>query len=76
MNDSHLSPSMRNTGQSHEPSSLRGAPQVQRIGREAYETLMRFLAEDPESPTSPLGTFVANSTKRALKRQIEATFKP
>ncbi|AWD90751.1 hypothetical protein [Pseudomonas phage Alpheus] len=76
MNDSHLSPSMRVHGDTPEPTGLRGAPKVQRIGREAYETLMGFLSEDTESPTSALGVFVANSTKRALRRQIEAHFKP
>ncbi|QPB07319.1 hypothetical protein [Pseudomonas phage BUCT553] len=37
---------------------------------------MSFLSEDTETPTSALGVFVANSTKRALRRQIEAVFKP
>uniref|UniRef100_A0AAU6W0X9 Uncharacterized protein n=1 Tax=Pseudomonas phage Ulitu01 TaxID=3138550 RepID=A0AAU6W0X9_9CAUD len=74
MNERHLSPSMR-SGHS-ESSPVRGAPKVQRIGAEAYDTLMGFLSEDTESPTAPLGLFVANSTKRALRRQIEAVFKP
>lgn len=74
MSDNHLSPSHR--GQSDAPKSLRGAPDTHRIGVKAYETLMGLLAEEPESPTSPLGVFVANSTKRALRRQIEATIKP
>lgn len=74
MNERHLSPSMR-SGHS-ESSPVRGAPKVQRIGAEAYETLMSFLSEDTETPTSALGVFVANSTKRALRRQIEAVFKP
>lgn len=78
MNERHLSPSMRSSGVSPEAgsNSLRGAPKTTRIGAEAFDTLMSFLAEDPEAPTSALGTFVANSTKRDIKRKIEATFKP
>lgn len=77
MNERHLSPSMRAGGVAPEASNgLRGAPPVQRIGREAFDTLMGFLSEDTETPTSALGVFVANSTKRDLRRKIEATFKP
>lgn len=47
-----------------------------RIGREAFDTLMGLLAEDQETPTTPLGVFVANSTKRNLKHKIEVLFKP
>lgn len=76
MSDNHLSPSLRGQSAPAQSSGLRGAPERQRIGEKAYETLMSFLSEATETPTSDLGTFVANSTKRALRRQIEATFKP
>ncbi|WLJ89330.1 hypothetical protein [Vibrio phage vB_ValA_R15Z] len=51
-------------------------PQKKRIGREAFDTLMGLLAEDSESPTTPYGVLVANSTKRNLKKQIEDIFEP
>ncbi|AHN84653.1 hypothetical protein PV_002 (endogenous virus) [Gutovirus Vc1] len=55
---------------------MKGKPKQKRIGREAYDTLMGLLAEAPESPTTPVGVFVANSTKRSLKRQVEELFTP
>lgn len=45
-----------------------------RIGRDVFDTLMGLLAEDSETPTTPYGVLVANSTKRKLKREIEALF--
>lgn len=59
---------------SAEGNSVR--PQKKRIGREAYDTLMGLLAEDSESPTTPYGVLVANSTKRNLRKQIEDLLQP
>lgn len=74
MNDPHISPGLNRFGET--APVVRGQPKPQRIGREAFETLMRLLAEESETPTTSLGVFVANSTKRALRRQIEAQFTP
>ena len=57
-------------------SQVKGKPQQQRIGRTAYDTLMGLLALDSESPTTPYGVLIANSTKRNLKVQIEELFIP
>lgn len=61
---------------SQRETNVRGKKEQQRIGREAYDTLMSLMAEAPETPTTQLGVFVANSTKRNLKLQIESLFKP
>lgn len=61
---------------SQRETTVKGKPTKKRIGREAYDTLMGLLAEAPESPTTPVGVFVANSTKRNLKRQVEELFTP
>ena len=47
-----------------------------RIGRDAYDTLVGMLATVPESPTTPLGVFVANSTKRDLLMRINEKYEP
>lgn len=52
------------------------SPSKKRIGREAYDTLMGLLSEDTETPTTPYGVLVANSTKRSLRKQIEDIFEP
>lgn len=52
------------------------APKPERIGRKAFDTLMSLLAEDPETPVTAHGIFIANSTKRKLKKQIEGLFLP
>lgn len=57
-------------------TNIKGKPSKKRIGREAYDTLIGLLAEAPETSTTPLGVFVANSTKRNLKRQVEELFQP
>lgn len=61
---------------SQRETKVKGKKSKTRIGREAYDTLMGLLAEDRETPTTELGTFVANSTKRNLKIQIESLFVP
>jgi hypothetical protein len=57
-------------------SKVKGKPKLQRIGRDAYDTLMGLLSEDVETPLTPYGVFIANSTKRSLKRQVEGIFQP
>lgn len=52
------------------------SPSKKRIGREAYDTLMGLLSEGTETPTTPYGVLVANSTKRSLRKQIESIFEP
>lgn len=59
-----------------ETKGIRGKPDKKRIGRDAYDTLMSFLAEDLETPTTAYGVLVANSTKRNLRKQIEEIFIP
>lgn len=61
---------------SQRETRVKGKKEVSRIGRDAYDTLVGLLAEEPETPTTPLGVFVANSTKRNLLKQIESLFKP
>ena len=46
------------------------------ISKEAYVSLIGALAEDPESPSSSIGTFVANSERRKLKALIERLLCP
>ena len=58
------------------PRHLVGAPRATRIGREAYDTLMGLLSEDTETPTTPYGVLVANSTKRQLRKKVETLFQP
>lgn len=55
---------------------LKGRPEPVRIGRKAYDTLMGLLSEVTESPVTPYGVLIDNSTKRNLRRQIEELFKP
>ncbi|QZI86130.1 hypothetical protein PODOV006v2_p0036 [Vibrio phage 15E36.1] len=57
-------------------TTIKGKPKQQRIGRDAYDSLMGLLAEAPESPTTHHGVFIANSTKRTLRKQIEELFLP
>lgn len=61
---------------SQRETKVRGKLEQKSLGRDAYDTLMALLAEEQESPTTNLGTFVANSTKRNLKKQIESLFRP
>ncbi len=61
---------------SQRETQVRGKPAKIQLGRDAYETLLGLMAEAPEDPTTPLGVFVANSTKRILKKQIEEVFVP
>lgn len=58
------------------PTKVKGKPVQRRIGRDAYDTLMKLLSLEDEFPTTPLGTFVANSTKRKLRKEIEDYFAP
>lgn len=77
MNDqSVLGDSLRNslTGSGH--SNVRGKPEKSRVGRKTYDALMGILAEEPETSTSPIGVYVANSTKRKLKKQMEELILP
>lgn len=77
MNSSTLPPSLRGEQpRNPQQTQLRGKPKVTRIGSDAFDALMRLVAEDPETPTSPLGTFVANSTKRLLAKQIKELLAP
>lgn len=55
---------------------VRGAPEKERIGRAAYDKLISLLSEEQEVSTSPLGVFVANSTKRKIRSQFEGLFQP
>ena len=57
-------------------TNVKGKPKQQRLGRDAYDTLMSLLVEDTETPLTPHGVFIANSTKRNLKRQVEELFQP
>lgn len=57
-------------------TEVRGKPSQKRVGRETYDALMALLVTTQESPTSPIGVFVANSTKRDLKRQMESLIQP
>lgn len=54
----------------------RGAPEKERIGRATYDKLLSLLSEEREDSTSPLGVFVANSTKRKIRSQFEGLFQP
>ncbi len=56
--------------------TLKGKPKQSRVGREAYDTLMGLLALDTETPTTHHGVYIANSTKRNLRMQIEELFQP
>lgn len=68
-----ISQTVTNTEASPRPTVK---PEGKRIGRDAYDTLMSLLAEDTETPTTPYGVLVANSTKRNIKKQIKDLFKP
>ncbi len=57
-------------------TQLKGKPKQQRIGRDAYDSLMGLLSLDTETPTTPYGVLIANSTKRTLRKQIEEMFQP
>ena len=61
---------------SHVKPEVKGKPSQQRIGQQAYDTLMSLLSEGTETPTTPFGVLVANSTKRNLRKQIEEIFQP
>lgn len=47
-----------------------------RLGKENFDTLVGLFAEEAETAVTPLGVYVANSTKRKLKQQVEALFRP
>lgn len=47
-----------------------------RLGKENFDTLVGLFAEEAETADSPIGVYVANSTKRKLKQQVEALFRP
>ena len=72
ISEAALHPQAQNTG----ATSVKGQPKQSRLGREAYDTLMGLLSEDTESPTTPYGVLIANSTKRNLKKQVERLFQP
>lgn len=57
-------------------NNVKGKPKQKHLGRDAYETLLSLLVEDTETPLTPHGVFIANSTKRNLKRQVEEIFQP
>ncbi|ATW58185.1 hypothetical protein HOS47_gp26 [Pseudomonas phage uligo] len=77
MNSSTLPPSLRgNSDAAPNSNSVRGKPKLTRIGTEAFDALMCLMAEDPETPTTHHGVFVANSTKRLLVRQIRELLAP
>ncbi len=59
-----------------ETNNVKGKPTVKSIGRNAYDTLMGLLSVDTETPTTPYGVLIANSTKRNLKKQVKELFKP
>ena len=61
---------------SQRETTIKGKPSNTRIGREAYDSLMSLLSLDTETPTTPYGVLIANSTKRNLRMQIEELFKP
>jgi len=46
------------------------------IGADRYKTLMDALVLDNERPTTDLGTFVANSTKRSIRETIQRLLQP
>lgn len=60
----------------HSDREVKGKPTQKHVGRETYDALMALMEPVQESPTSPLGVFVANSTKRDLKRQMESLIRP
>lgn len=66
--------SMNESSRSVQARSLQ--PEPKRIGRDAYETLMGLLAEDRETPTTPYGVLLANSTKRNIRKSVEALLIP
>ncbi|CAM0031019.1 hypothetical protein VPHD530_0043 [Vibrio phage D530] len=61
---------------SQRETSLTGKPKQRIVGREVFDSLMGLLAEVPETPTTPLGVFVANSTKRELRKQMMEIIQP
>lgn len=61
---------------SQRETTIKGKPKQQRIGREAYDSLMSLLSLDTETPATPYGVLIANSTKRNLLMQIEELFQP
>lgn len=65
-----------NQKEQHFEAGIKGKPTTTKLGKGAYETLISLFSEERETSTSPLGVFVANSTKRNLLRQIEEIFKP
>lgn len=69
-------PSLARRAGLHSDKEVKGKPTQKHVGRETYDALMALTAPVPESPTSPLGVFVANSTKRDLKRQMESLIRP
>ena len=77
MNNSLVNPRLAAAmGVSQRETKIKGAPTTKRVGRETYDALMSLLSEEREGPTTPLGVFVANSTKRNLKRQMESIILP
>lgn len=61
---------------SHCETKVKGKKELNRIGRDSYDTLMSLLSEDRETPETPYGVLIANSTKRNLRKQIESLFIP
>lgn len=61
---------------SHRETSMAGKPTQKRVGRDVFDTLMKLTAEDHESPMTPYGVLIANSTKRNLRKQIGELFLP
>ena len=56
--------------------SLKGKPTTHHIGQKAYEALLSLLSEEQERHDSPLGLFVANSTKRDIKQKLKGVIEP
>lgn len=56
--------------------SLTGKPTTHHIGQKAYDALLSLLSEVQEKHDSPLGLFVANSTKRDIKQKLKGVIEP
>lgn len=44
------------------------------LNKESYEILLGIFAEDKETPSTEIGVFIANSTKRSIKEKVLNTF--
>ena len=67
---------LRSNVSQRETSTSIGRPKQHRLGKDAFETLMGLLSEDNETPSTPYGILLANSTKRNLRKQIREVFIP